>query len=100
MRRINAPTASSPCCVDSEGVDWLVEHDSHGQLIALIADYYRFTADLPFLRECWSFIDKAVGCIENLLGADGLLPISVSHEGYLAQQPSIPIGTTSGHCVD
>src|SRR6202049_3294963 len=31
-----------PCCVDREGVDWLVEHDSHGQLVALIADYYRF----------------------------------------------------------
>ena len=25
------------------------------------------------------------GCIERLLGEDGLLPISVSHEGYLAQ---------------
>ena len=34
-----------PCCVDREGVDWLVEHDSHGELIALIADYYRFTSD-------------------------------------------------------
>ena len=28
-----------PCCVDREGTDWLVEHDSHGELIALIADY-------------------------------------------------------------
>ena len=31
------------------------------------------------------FRRKAAGCIERLLGADGLLPISVSHEGYLAQ---------------
>jgi F5/8 type C domain len=74
-----------PCCVDREGVDWLVEHDSHGELIALIADYYRFTSDRALLDECWSFIDRAVGCIERLLGPDGLLPISVSHEGYLAQ---------------
>ncbi len=74
-----------PCCVDSEGTDWLVEHDSHGQLLALIADYYRFTADGQFLEESWTFVDKAVGCIERLLGPDGLLPISVSHEGYLAQ---------------
>jgi hypothetical protein len=74
-----------PCCVDSEGVDWLVEHDSHGELLALIADYYRFTSDRDFLEESWSFVDKAVGCIEHLLGEDGLLPISVSHEGYLAQ---------------
>jgi hypothetical protein len=74
-----------PCCVDHEGTDWLVEHDSHGQLLALIADYYRFTADGQFLEESWTFVDKAVGCIERLLGEDGLLPISVSHEGYLAQ---------------
>jgi hypothetical protein len=74
-----------PCCVDSEGIDWLVEHDSHGQLLALIADYHRFSADDEFLREAWIFVDRAVGCIERLLGEDGLLPISVSHEGYLAQ---------------
>jgi hypothetical protein len=74
-----------PCCVDAEGTDWLVEHDSHGELLALIADYYRFTADDALLTESWAFIERAVGCIEGLLGEDGLLPISVSHEGYLAQ---------------
>jgi len=74
-----------PCCVDQEGTDWLVEHDSHGELLAVIADYYRFTADGSFLAESWPFIDRAVGCIEHLLGSDGLLPVSVSHEGYLAQ---------------
>src|SRR5208283_970269 len=74
-----------PCCVDSEGIDWLVEHDSHGQLLALIADYHRFTSDDHLLGESWNFIDRAVGCIERLLGQDGLLPISVSHEGYLSQ---------------
>jgi hypothetical protein len=74
-----------PCCVDSEGIDWLVEHDSHGQLIALIADYHRFSSDDAFLETSWTCVDRAVGCIERLLGPDGLLPISVSHEGYLAQ---------------
>ena len=74
-----------PCCVDREGIDWLVEHDSHGELLALIADYYRFTSDRAVLEESWTYIDRAVGYIERLLGADGLLPISVSHEGYLAQ---------------
>jgi F5/8 type C domain len=74
-----------PCCVDREGVDWLVEHDSHGQLIALIADYFRFTGDRPFLQDVWGFVDKAASCIEGLLDVSGLLPISVSHEGYLAQ---------------
>jgi hypothetical protein len=74
-----------PCCVDADGIDWLVEHDSHGQLIALIADYHRFVADPAFREESWIFVERAVGCIEGLLGADGLLPVSVSHEGYLAQ---------------
>jgi hypothetical protein len=74
-----------PCCIDSEGTDWLVEHDSHGELLALIADYYRFTKNDAFLTESWVYIEKAVGCIEGLLEPQGLLPISVSHEGYLAQ---------------
>src|SRR5208282_799082 len=56
-----------PCCVDSEGIDWLVEHDSHGQLLALIADYHRFTSDDHLLEESWNFVDRAVGCIERLL---------------------------------
>jgi hypothetical protein len=74
-----------PCCIDNEGVDWLVEHDSHGQLLALLADYHRFAADKRFVEDSWPFVVRAVGCIEGLLGEDGLLPISVSHEGYLAQ---------------
>jgi hypothetical protein len=74
-----------PCCVDRNGPDWLVEHDSHGELIVAIADCYRFTADARFLDESWPFVVKAVGCIERLIGEDGLLPVSVSHEGYLAQ---------------
>jgi hypothetical protein len=74
-----------PCCVDRNGPDWLVEHDSHGQLIAVIADCYRFTADARFLEESWPYVRKAAGCIARLLEEDGLLPVSVSHEGYLAQ---------------
>jgi hypothetical protein len=74
-----------PCCIDNEGVDWLVEHDSHGQLLALIADYHRFASDDRLVEDTWPFIVGAVGCIERLLGQDGLLPVSVSHEGYLAQ---------------
>jgi hypothetical protein len=74
-----------PCCVDRNGADWLVEHDSHGQLIAAIADCYRFSADARFLAQSWPFVCKAVGCIERLLDENGLLPVSVSHEGYLAQ---------------
>jgi hypothetical protein len=74
-----------PCCIDSEGIDWLVEHDSHGELLALIADYVNFSADLDFAGQLWPYIERAAGFIERALGADGLMPISVSHEGYLAQ---------------
>ena len=74
-----------PCCVDGNGPDWLVEHDSHGQLIAAIADCYRFGADARFLARSWPRVVQAVGCIESLVDASGLLPVSVSHEGYLAQ---------------
>jgi len=74
-----------PCCVDAHGPDWLVEHDSHGELIALIADHYRFTGDKTLLEDTWIFVERALACIEGLLETDGLLPISVSHEGYLAQ---------------
>jgi hypothetical protein len=74
-----------PCCVDVNGPDWLVEHDSHGELVALIADYYRFSADRALLDEMWPRVNAAVDCIGALLEPGGLLPVSVSHEGYLAQ---------------
>ena len=74
-----------PCCVDSEGVDWLVEHDSHGELLALIADYFYFSSDIGLVRDLWPSIEKAAGFIESAIEANGLMPISVSHEGYLAQ---------------
>ena len=35
-----------PCCVDERGADLAVEHDSHGQWIYLLAEYYRFTRDI------------------------------------------------------
>lgn len=74
-----------PCCVDRDGVDWLVEHDSHGQFIALIADYVRLTGDDSLLKRHWSRITRVVQFIEHSLEASGLMPISASHEGYLAQ---------------
>jgi len=88
-----------PCCVDREGVDWLVEHDSHGQLIYAIAEYFRFTRDLEFVRSMWRYCTRAATFIEALRltrktaefetgyrrACFGLLPESVSHEGYLAQ---------------
>ena len=87
-----------PCCVDSEGPDWLPEHDSHGQLCFAVADYYRFTGDRKLVEDLWPAVQRAVGFMERLratrlteeyrtpdrLACYGLLPESVSHEGYLA----------------
>ncbi|HXC52345.1 MAG TPA: discoidin domain-containing protein [Candidatus Limnocylindrales bacterium] len=87
-----------PCVIDRDGVDWLVEHDSHGQLVYAVMEEYRLTGDRAFLAEMWPVVHKAVGCIERLRGERltpeyqtgdmracyGLLPESASHEGYLA----------------
>jgi hypothetical protein len=87
-----------PCCVDRDGPDWLVEHDSHGQLVYAVMEDFRFTRDRAFLTEMWPAVTKAVDCIERLRNSRltpefqsgekracyGLLPESASHEGYLA----------------
>jgi hypothetical protein len=74
-----------PCCVDSTGPDWLVEHDSHGQFIALVADHFRFARDKSFTAALWPQVCKAAAYIERTLEPSDLMPISASHEGYLAQ---------------
>ena len=74
-----------PCCVDRDGPDWLVEHDSHGQWLALIADRQRHGGDAAQLEQLWPSVRRTVDCIAGLLDDSGLLPISASHEGYLAQ---------------
>jgi F5/8 type C domain len=94
-----AADGNVPCCVDANGPDWLAEHDSHGELIFTVMDCFRFIRDRAFLAELWPAVRKAVDYLEALratrLGAEfdapallarrGLLPESVSHEGYLAQ---------------
>lgn len=88
-----------PCAVDANGADWLVEHDSHGELVFAVAECFRATGDRTFLDALWPAVERALGQIETLratrLGAAweqddgkracrGLLPESASHEGYLA----------------
>ncbi|MDZ7635439.1 MAG: discoidin domain-containing protein [Bacteroidales bacterium] len=90
-----------PCVVDSRGPDPVPEHDSHGQLIYLIREYFNFTGDTAFLRSKNENILRAVDYIESLVaerstdhfryGSDsirayyGLVPESISHEGYSAK---------------
>ncbi len=86
-----------PCCVDARGADPVAEHDSHGELIYAIMEYYRYTRDVGFLREMWPHVAKAVSYIESLrqqrlteyyrtdptgIPYWGLVPESISHEGY------------------
>lgn len=91
------PDGKVPCCVDQRGADPVPEHDSHGQLIYAIMEYYRYTRDVGFLREMWPFVARAAGYIDSLrqqrmtehyrtdpdgLPYWGLVPESISHEGY------------------
>lgn len=87
-----------PCVVDFRGPDPVPEHDSHGQLIYLIREYFNFTGDTAFLREMNPYVLNAVSYLQSLiaerstdhyrLGNDsirahyGLVPESISHEGY------------------
>ena len=82
-----------PCVVDRDGIDWLVEHDSHGQLIWGIREVFRNDMSLEFAKSMWLPVSRAAEYIIHLrslrmtpefTSAYGLLPESASHEGYLA----------------
>ncbi len=92
------PSGKVPCCVDRRGADPVPENDSHGQLIFLIAEYWRFTRDTAFVRKLWPHVTSAVAYMDSLrqsrmtpvyrgdsLAYYGLLPQSISHEGYSAK---------------
>lgn len=88
-----------PCCVDRHGADPLPEHDSNGQFLYALGSYYRYTRDIGFVNELWPAALQAVNYLEGLrterlteaylkpplLRFRGLLPESVSHEGYIAR---------------
>jgi hypothetical protein len=88
-----------PCCVDRRGADPVPENDSHGELLFTIAEYCRFTRDAEFLRRLFPQVESAVSYIDALrqkrrteeyrtpekLVFFGLLPESISHEGYSAK---------------
>jgi hypothetical protein len=90
-----------PCVVDFRGPDPVPENDSHGEMIYLIREYFNFTQDTSFLRSKNENVLKTVEYIELLVaerstdhfknGNDsvrayyGLVPESISHEGYSAK---------------
>jgi len=87
-----------PCVVDRDGIDWLVEHDSHGQFLWGIREVFRHGGDQRFLRQMLPHAHKAATYLISLrhqrmtaeyqtgehAACFGLLPESASHEGYLA----------------
>ncbi|MBN2600440.1 MAG: hypothetical protein JXR87_00450, partial [Candidatus Marinimicrobia bacterium] len=88
-----------PCVVDYRGPDPVPENDSHGQYILAVAEYYRFTHDTEFLKMQYPHVQKAVKYIDqqrqsrrtdyfrsgndSLACLYGLMPESISHEGYM-----------------
>ena len=85
-----------PCCVDQRGADPVPENDSAGEFIFLVAEIYRYTRDRALIAAMWPHVKAAAGYLDALrrseriaanLGPDrrgfyGLLPASISHEGY------------------
>jgi hypothetical protein len=73
------------------------EYDSQGQFVYACLQYYRFTGDRAFLEAKWPTLLKVLRYLESLRNRDlagpppespeqlryyGILPRSVSHEGY------------------
>jgi hypothetical protein len=88
-----------PCCVDARGADPVPEHDSHGEFVYLVAEYLRLTGDRAFVETLWPHVRAAIGYLDALRAQRrtpewstperapffGLLPPSISHEGYSAK---------------
>jgi hypothetical protein len=88
-----------PCCVDSRGADPTPENDSAGEFLFLAYEVYRYRRDRALLEAMWPHVESAARYLEmlrqsgrttaNLEPANrpfyGLLPASISHEGYAAK---------------
>ncbi|OLD75230.1 MAG: hypothetical protein AUI33_05710, partial [Ignavibacteria bacterium 13_1_40CM_2_61_4] len=95
------PSGKIPCVVDGRGADPTAEHDSHGEFIFAVKQYYNFTKDTSWLRTKFDAIVKTVRYIQSLRAERktdvykngtpqqralyGLVPESISHEGYSAK---------------
>jgi F5/8 type C domain len=85
-----------PCCVDARGADPVAEHDSAGELMFLAAEIHRYTNDRRLAEAMWPHVEAAARYLESLRQSErtdtnraspfyGLLPASISHEGYAAK---------------
>jgi hypothetical protein len=92
------PTGKIPCVIDARGPDATPEHDSNGEFIYAVLQYYLFTKDSVWLRGKFDPVVKTVRYIQSLRSERktdtyrngtpeeralyGLVPQSISHEGY------------------
>jgi len=88
-----------PCCVDRRGADPVPENDSQGEFIHLAAQLWQFTHDRALLESIWPRVERAAAFMEAQRQSErgaanraagrralfGLLPASISHEGYSAK---------------
>ncbi len=85
-----------PCCVDARGADPVPENDSDGEYLHAVAEVWRHSGDAAFLARHWPVVQRVVAHLEGLRRSTrtaefraaqpanqwGLLPPSISHEGY------------------
>jgi len=97
--RYQFPNGKVPCCVDHRGADPVPENDSNGEFIYLVREYFRYTSDTTVLATMWPHVQRAVAYLDSLRLSErstayltpgnhlfyGLLPASISHEGYSAK---------------
>jgi F5/8 type C domain len=92
------PDGKIPCVVDTRGGDPTSEHDSHGEFIYSVLTYFQFSQDSSWLRNKFDRVVGTVRYIQSLRAGRktdlyrqgdaeqracfGLLPESISHEGY------------------
>ncbi|MDF4026863.1 discoidin domain-containing protein [Luteibacter sp. PPL201] len=81
-----------PCCVDARGADPVPENDSHGELVFAVAELWRYTHDRPTVDALYPHVRKAIAYMDTLRASErqpaplyGLMPASISHEGYSAK---------------
>ena len=92
------PNGKIPCVIDARGPDATPEHDSNGEFIYAVREYYRFTGDTAWLRGKLDAVVRTARFIRSLRAERktaayrdgtpaqralfGIIPESISHEGY------------------
>ncbi|HTS22179.1 MAG TPA: discoidin domain-containing protein [Casimicrobiaceae bacterium] len=88
-----------PCCIDMRGADPVPENDAPGEFVFLAAEIDRYGSDPALLEALWPHVAAAMRYLEALRQSGrvaanlapenrafyGLLPASISHEGYAAK---------------